>query len=484
MAHPEYLGKYTIKTLLGEGAMGVVYKAYDPGIGRLVAIKTIRQVLANDRHAEMSLMERFRNEARAVGRLSHPNIVAIYELGQDAEHAYIVMEYVEGRDLAKILESTPQLPQTEVMALMLALLDALEAAHRHGVWHRDIKPANLIISESGQLKITDFGIARIESAALTQVAMVIGTPGFMAPEQYMGEKIDHRVDLFSAGVLLYRLLTGQMPFAGKPEAVMYAVINKTPAPLEQFVSAEVAAQFEPIVQLALAKDPEQRFPSAAAFADALRASSKATPSAGGQTTIVIPAAPAVTPAGPGQKARASTSGALTSTVSVTQWEDAVLANVQAILARFVGPMAKVQVRQAARKCNHLTDLVALLAQDIADMQQRASFVAQMQMQNDTTLVRAAKQPGSVLQTASGAVPASSSGPANGSVQPVSAAVLDQAAKIMTRAMGPIAKIMVKKAAARANSAEQLVALLAEEIPAGPQRAQLLLELSQAAASVK
>ena len=118
------------------------------------------------------------------------------------------------------------------------------------------------------------------------------------------------------------------------------------------------------------------------------------------------------------------------------------------------------------------------------MQQRASFVAQMQMQNDTTLVRAAKQPGSVLQTASGAVPASSSGPANGSVQPVSAAVLDQAAKIMTRAMGPIAKIMVKKAAARANSAEQLVALLAEEIPAGPQRAQLLLELSQAAASVK
>lgn len=483
MAHPEYLGKYTIKTLLGEGAMGVVYKAYDPGIGRLVAIKTIRQVLANDRHAEMSLMERFRNEARAVGRLSHPNIVAIYELGQDAEHAYIVMEYVEGRDLAKILESTPKLPQTEVMALMLALLDALEAAHRHGVWHRDIKPANLIISESGQLKITDFGIARIESAALTQVAMVIGTPGFMAPEQYMGEKIDHRVDLFSAGVLLYRLLTGQMPFAGKPEAVMYAVINKPPSPLNQFVSAEVAAQFEPIVQLALAKDPEQRFPSAAAFADALRASSKVAPSAGGQTTIVIPVAPAMAPAVAG-KATASTTGAPTSTVSVTQWEDATLANVQAILARFAGPMAKVQVRQAARKCNHLSDLVALLAKDIADPQQRSDFVAQMQVQNETTLVRVTQRPGSVLQTANGTVPASSSGPANGSVQAVSTAVLDQAIRIMTRTMGPIAKIVVKKAAARATSVEQLVASLAEEVPAGPQRAQLQLELSQVAANAK
>lgn len=479
MAHPEYLGKYTIKTLLGEGAMGVVYKAYDPGIGRLVAIKTIRSALANDRHAEMSLMERFRNEARAVGRLSHPNIVAIYELGQDAEHAYIVMEYVEGRDLAKILETTTTLPQSEVMPLMLALLDALDAAHRQGVWHRDIKPANLIISETGQLKITDFGIARIESAALTQVALVIGTPGFMAPEQYMGDAIDHRVDIFAAGVLLYRLLTGQMPFAGKPEAVMYAVINKMPAPLAQMMSPEVAAQFEPIVQRALAKTPGERYPSAAAFAQDLRASNNnnmhAPPS--GQTPIVISA---VLGAKPDANAFAATSSAAAGSAlasPLTHWEDATLASVQGILARSAGPMAKVQVRQAAKKCNSLPELVALLAQDIADPKERASFVSQMQMQTATTLVRATERPGSGLQAASGSTPGTA-------VTPVSALMLEQATKIMTRAMGPIAKIVVRKAAARATSTAQWVALLVEEIPPGPQRAQVQLELTQAAAAAK
>jgi tRNA A-37 threonylcarbamoyl transferase component Bud32 len=469
MAHPEYIGKYTIKTLLGEGAMGVVYKAFDPGIGRLVAIKTIRHTLSHDREAQKSLLDRFRNEARAVGRLSHPNIVAIYELGQDADHAYIVMEYVEGRDLSKILENNRALPRAEVLTLMLALLDALEAAHRHGVWHRDIKPANLIISDSGQLKVTDFGIARIESAALTQVAMVIGTPGFMAPEQYMGEKIDQRVDIFAAGVLLYRLLSGQMPFAGTPEAVMYAVMSKAPVPLSQFLSPELLAQFEPIVLRALAKDPADRYASAAEFAGALRDAGSGQSGASGQTTLVTAVASGAMQAALTPAAVSSSTGGAAATTAPTHWEDATLASVQAVLARFVGPMAKVQVRQAAKKCQSLPDLVALLSQELVDPQQRASFVSQMQTQSATTLVRVATVAGSLAPVAARQTAAQP-------VEAVSEALLEQATRTLTRAMGPIAKVVVKKAAARASSAAQFVALLAEELPAGQERAQLLAEL--------
>ncbi|MBK9575233.1 MAG: serine/threonine protein kinase [Rhodoferax sp.] len=212
MKHPDHLGKYAITGLLGEGAMGVVYKGYDPGIGRQVAIKTIRKSLSEDRSTEDALSERFRNEARAVGRLNHPGIVAIYDLGEHEDNAFIAMEFVEGRDLSQILAATPNLPEPVILRVMHQLLDALEYAHSQGVWHRDIKPANLIITSAGQLKVTDFGIARIESAALTQVTSTIGTPGYMAPEQYIGESFDHRVDIFAAGVLLYRMLAGQPPF--------------------------------------------------------------------------------------------------------------------------------------------------------------------------------------------------------------------------------------------------------------------------------
>lgn len=487
MPHPEYLGKYTIKTLLGQGAMGVVYKAFDPGIGRLVAIKTIRHALAHDPAAQATLLERFRNEARAVGRLSHPNIVAIYDLGQDAHQSFIVMEYVEGRDLAKILETTPNLPVPESMRLMWSLLEALTAAHGQGVWHRDIKPANLIVSESGQLKVTDFGIARIESAALTQVAMTIGTPGFMAPEQYLGEKIDHRVDLFAAGVLLYRLLTGQMPFAGTPEALMYATVHTPQPPLARFLAPELAGQFEPIVQRALAKSPEQRFASAAEFAQALRSSSPVEGSSlpvegsshpidtSSQTTLVMPLqvslpSPERTPA-PGTQ-----SGKGGETDPITHWNDASLVNVQAMLARFVGPMAKVQVRQAARRCRTLPELVDALALDIADPAQRASFVAQMQAQYATTLLAMAPVSREPTGTPEPSV--------SGVVQAIAPHVLDQATQSLTRTLGPIAKIVVKKTAAKARSIDEFVQLLAQEVPAGAPRAQWLASMAQAINSAK
>jgi serine/threonine-protein kinase len=467
MAHPETLGKYTIKTLLGEGAMGVVYKAFDPGIGRLVALKTIRRALSQDRHAETSLADRFRNEARAVGRINHPGIVAIYELGQDGDNAFIAMEYVEGRDLSHILADNPSLPEADVLQVMLQLLDALECAHQQGVWHRDIKPANLIITTTGQLKVTDFGIARIETAALTMVTSTIGTPGYMAPEQYIGESFDHRVDLFASGVLLYRMLAGQAPFTGSPEAVMYGIMTKDAPSLSAVLPADAAAFYDPIVARALAKDPAQRYPSAAAFREALRQRNSAVAGTTGETTIIVHAAsnPAHQPAAsPG--AGRQTSG-LTNQTQLTHWEEATLAPVQAALARFMGPMAKVLVRQAAKKCTELPDLVSLVIQDIPSPQDRARFLEMLQHQTGSSTLGSGAQ----ALRATGGVTGSQA------KQALAAPLIERATLVMTRHMGPIAKIIVKKAAAKAASAEQFVALLAQELPEGPQRTQLIAELS-------
>src|ERR1700712_3509804 len=164
MAIPERIGKYTISEVLGQGAMGVVYKGFDPHIQRPVAIKVIHKELLGDDRAKDSIAARFRNEAQAVGRIAHPGVVAIYEFGEDADTAYIAMEFVPGRNLEQVLAGTPMLDETQLLGIMDQLLSAMAVAHGHGVWHRDIKPANLLLTAAGQVKLTDFGIARIEHA--------------------------------------------------------------------------------------------------------------------------------------------------------------------------------------------------------------------------------------------------------------------------------------------------------------------------------
>lgn len=468
--HPESLGKYAITGLLGEGAMGVVYKGYDPDIGRQVAIKTIRRTTAPDQGPENALLDRFRNEARAVGRLNHPGIVAIYELGQSGDIAYIAMEFVEGRDLSQLLVATPKLPEPVVLRVMHQLLDALECAHQQGVWHRDIKPANLIITAAGQLKVTDFGIARIESAALTQVTSTIGTPGYMAPEQYIGEKFDHRVDIFAAGVLLYRMLAGQAPFTGSAETVMYNIMNKHPASLGQFVNNDTAAFYDPIIALALAKDPDQRFDHAAGFREALlRRNSVATASAA-ETTMIVQSVRTPQVRQTIQQARDHSNVSIsTQPTALTGWDELVLAPVQTALAHILGPMAKVLVRHAAKKCNDLNTLIATVSQDIPHAADQARFLALLQSQAAGTLV-------------SGVVPTVVSNTASSTMgtqtmpQPLNASLVDHAHLLMTRHIGPIAKIIVRKAAANARSPAEFVTSLAKEIPDGAKRAQFVAEL--------
>ena len=261
------IGKYDILSILGKGAMGTIYKGIDPVIQRHVAIKTISsQIPATEQQA---LKDRFIREAQAAGRLQHANIVGIYEYGEEAEQAFIAMEFIEGVTLTDKLHAHIQFTIPEVSNIMLKVLDALGYAHSMGVVHRDIKPGNIIITRTGEVKVTDFGIARLESSTMTQIGTVLGTPGYMSPEQLVGEQVDNRSDIFSAGALLYELLTGEKAFSGSSFAsVMYKILNTDPvAPTNLCPTCPTA--FDAVVNMALAKKPEDRYQTAKAFSDAI-----------------------------------------------------------------------------------------------------------------------------------------------------------------------------------------------------------------------
>jgi len=289
--HPTSLGKYRITEVLGEGAMGVVYKGIDPRIGRTVALKTIRSPLlaaASDDGA--TNRERFLREAVAAGRLSHPGIVQLYEFDEQDGLAYIAMEFVEGRTLAQRLAAKERCDEATIDELMVQLLAALQHAHEQGVWHRDIKPANLIVNGNGRLKIADFGIARVDGGGVTQAGKVIGTPVYIAPERYTGGTVDHRVDLYAAGVVLYQLLTGEPPFKGSTRELVFQAVNQLPTPPSQVPGAARSRHYDTIVACALAKDPARRYATARLFADALLA-----PSSQDTTTLLDVAAAAASP---------------------------------------------------------------------------------------------------------------------------------------------------------------------------------------------
>ncbi|MET0858784.1 MAG: serine/threonine-protein kinase, partial [Telluria sp.] len=288
----ERLGKYRIDSVLGKGAMGVVYKAYDPLIARTVALKTIRKELFSEGQ-QAELIGRFKNEAQAAGRLNHANIVTVYDYGEDNESAYIAMEFVDGAGLDTLMKQARPTPLVHLTAWMGDLLLALEYAHSRGVVHRDIKPANLLLAGGAHVKVGDFGIARMESSTLTQTGSMVGTPSYMSPEQFRGDPVDGRADVFSAGIVLYQMLTGVRPFVGSATVVMQQILNDEPAPPSALLPA-LGRGFDEVVARAMAKSPSARFPSARAFLDALMAAARggggadpdATTLAAGERTVV------------------------------------------------------------------------------------------------------------------------------------------------------------------------------------------------------
>lgn len=263
----QQVGKYPLEKELGRGAMGVVYLGTDPVIERRVAIKTTQIPDPGDPEIEAQL-ERFRREAQAAGRLNHPNIVTVYDYGETTDVCYLVMEYVPGHSLADAMLRGELFTVGEALALVQNILQALAHAHGQGVVHRDIKPGNILLSDQGSIKITDFGIARIESSTLTQSGALLGTPGYMSPEQFTSDPVDGRTDLYSTGVLLYELLTCDKAFAGSLSEVLQKVLNEELPPASEH-NPQVPPTLDNLIQKATAKDKEQRFADAAAFSASL-----------------------------------------------------------------------------------------------------------------------------------------------------------------------------------------------------------------------
>src|SRR4051812_18925518 len=265
MAAPDLkaLGRYRIERVLGKGAMGVVYEGFDPRLSRRVAIKTILkhnldEALAKDYSA------RFVREAQAVGKLNHPNIVQVHDFGEEGDIAYLVLEFIKGRELKSYFDKNERFDMKEVVRVMSELCEALDYAHKAGIVHRDVKPGNVMLDAEMRVKLTDFGVARIQEsgAAMTQAGTMVGTPAFMSPEQITGKPVDARSDVFSAGVILYQFLTGEMPFTGAGAWTIAKKIMQDDPAAPSTLDGTISPLYDKIVSKSLAKQPAHRYQSA------------------------------------------------------------------------------------------------------------------------------------------------------------------------------------------------------------------------------
>ena len=444
---PAAIGKYRIARTLGKGAMGTVYEGFDPVIERRVAIKTILSEYLEAAEMEDAIA-RFKREAQAAGRLQHPGIVAVYEYGQDGDMAFIVMEYVEGRELKHVLAEGKRLEPIDVFEIMKQLLAALDYSHKQGVVHRDIKPANLMITAGAKVKVMDFGIARLESSSLTQTGTVVGTPTHMSPEQLMGLAADGRADIWSSGVILYELLTGVSPFlAATPATVMHNVLQKDPQP-PTALNPALPAGFDNVIARALAKKADERFQTArefqAALVQALQGKSVAGTASAAQKTM--PAATAVKRA------------------PAVSLDAEALAEVERSLSRHVGPLAKVLVKQSQGECATIEEFFRALAEHIPDADERAAF-----MKKIATVKAAAREP-----AAPAAAPAKSQAAKTRSAFTPEA--LEAAEKRLASYVGPLARVLIREAAGKSGNLKELYAQLAAHIDSEDERRDFLASL--------
>jgi len=450
---PRRFGKYLVSRVLGEGAMGTVYEALDPDIHRAVAIKSIHPSLLAPEARDLGGAVRFRNEARAAGRLTHPNIVSVYEYGQTGDQTYIAMEYVAGLSLHELLSPRDRLPLADTLSIVVQLLDALECAHAQGVWHRDIKPANLLLTGDGCLKVTDFGIARIEGGDRTHHTTVLGSPGYMAPERYTDEAPDGRVDIFSCGVLLYELLAGVAPFRGTAGTVMYQVMHDDPPPPSTLaLDPRVPAAFDAVVARALAKRAQDRYPDAGRMRAALleAADMPVAPRVRTETMRRLHAAREATPTQffPRAKAAMPGGGAPPADGSTPQgWDAKALLAIEQLLRTQLGPMTRYVVRDATRRAPDLRGLVATLAAEVLDPGERETFLARARralpaLAGTDGPVRHAELP--VLGTT-----------------PMQPALIEQAARLLAEQIGPIAFVLARRAACGSATREAFFAALAQ-----------------------
>ncbi len=452
----ETIGRYQVEKLLGRGAMGMVYKGYDPGIDRHVAIKMVHRNLLSGDEAE-EWLQRFRREARAAGRCLHQNIVTVFEYGEQDDAPYIAMEFIEGEELADVLKRQKVLERDKAVAIVGQVLDALDYAHAHNIVHRDIKPANIILLPGDRVKVADFGIARIDSTSMTAHGSVVGTPSYMSPEQFTGQDIDKRTDIFSAGVVLFELLTGHKPFPGKRATeVMYKLLNHAPRPVTE-LNPSLPIAMNAVVLKALSRNPDDRFATAAEFKQMLL-QAEATAPAMDDATVLMQAPPRPTaPSAPSGQADDSSPFMASPTEETGIRNEETLRQVAEALSYHIGPVAKVVVEQAAKQTEDLGTLYRTVATSIQNADDRESFLS--------------RGNGAAAKAQAAAAPAAA--PAAVSISPDE---IVRAQRALAVHLGPIAKVMVKRAVPTAGSFKELCEKLAEHIPNDKERAAFLAQV--------
>ncbi len=478
MAGLRTLGKYEILDVLGAGGMGTVYRARDPILERIVAVKLLRRTQGLIPGSDG--WTRFLNEARAVARLNHPTIVSVYDFSDvDPEGAFFAMEYVDGCTIEDYVQHGSDIRLGQALKLMRQLLGGLAYAHAQGVIHRDIKPSNLLVTRDGRLKITDFGIAKIGSLQQTQTGLMIGTPAYMAPERYLGADTDQRCDVYSAGVVFFELLTGRRPFIGTLTEVMYKICHVMPSPVTA-VAPALPPLLDSVVARALAKDPDARFQTAAEFAAAVAAAGAALGLTAAQTaeraaptndsTVVVSREPAA-------RAVAAPAG----------WSPDELAEIEQQLAPILGPMARIVIKRAAALTRDREQLCEALASQLRTDDERRRFLTGASNAGGRKSL-GATSPGSAPP---GSAPPRSGPPRSGAPRSapaadranrasdgaMTAAALDRTAKILMRYLGPIAVVLVRKAAAQGLNEADLHARLAERISDAHERARFIAEVT-------
>ena len=435
------IGRYRVDGLLGTGAMGEVYRAYDPVIDRPVAIKVVRTELAAGSGSEQWL-QRFRREARAAGRRFHPNIVAILDFGEDDGMPFLAMEYVDGRSLDAILKTSARLDPARSVGIIAQVLSALGFAHQNGIVHRDVKPSNIMVLNSGEVKVADFGIARIDASEFTIVGDLLGTPAYMAPEQFAGAPVDKRTDLFAAGVILFEMLTGVKPFRGKSITEIISFMeNRGPEDIRALNPA-VPDSLKRVITKALAFDPARRYDNASEFSKAI--------------TEAFPVRPEQSPLPEQSLALATPIGA--TTPLDTAWPPELLREIERDLATFIGPMAAIALRRAIGQTKNVAALYELLGQQVVNPRDRADFLARGHrraasgLTNRTLPQPLSKQEGQTQVTRD---------PRTGSPALANIAAIETN---LARYIGPIAKILVRRELEKHETLDKFYRALAAHIP--------------------
>jgi eukaryotic-like serine/threonine-protein kinase len=440
--HLRQLGKYRIGEVIGASALATIYKAIDPEPERTVALKILRKEGIDPRITALAVAK-YKNQVLAAERLAHPGIADVYEHGEDDNVAYLAMEYLAGRGLRDFLTLHLRLGLQDTISIVSQLLAALDFAHANGVVHRDVRPANIIMLLSGRLKLADFGIALIDTFDLAQVGATAGSPAYMSPEQHSGLEADRRSDIFSCGVVLYELLTGSKPFEGPPETVGEKICREPYRPASELNPKGSPAVLDAVIARALAKNPEERFPTARDFAGAL------------DSAFRDRQRPANTD-DPASRTLRRDATALLSTSLRLRIED--LRALEALLTFYVGPVAKLLLKQSARAATDGPALVSALAKYIPTEPSRATFLA------------------AAMEKMSAATPpeAPDESPAvRFSTNRVDAPQVEIAARHLARYLGPIARVIAKKTPGRPGDLRAYYRQLAENITDPADRARFL-----------